>query len=64
ILEIGKNEGVVPHLELWGFSQNLKRLGDVLYVASESGHPDAHILLDIYHLYKGGLYGKLLLSNR
>lgn len=54
ILELGEKTGVVPHLELWGFSQNLNRLGDVLYVASESGHPNAHVLLDVYHLYKGG----------
>jgi sugar phosphate isomerase/epimerase len=54
ILEIGDKTGVVPHLELWGFSQNLNRLSEVLYVAIESGHPSARVLLDVYHLYKGG----------
>ena len=54
ILELGTQTGVVPHLELWGFSANLNRLSDVLYVASESGHPQAKLLLDNYHLYKGG----------
>lgn len=54
ILELGDQTGVVPHLEMWGFSQNLNRLSDVLYVATESGHPSARVLLDIYHLYKGG----------
>lgn len=54
IVELGKNEGVLPQLELWGFSKNLHKLSQVLYVAAESGHPQARILADIYHLYKGG----------
>lgn len=54
ILELGDKTGVVPHLELWGFSANMNRLSDVLYVATESGHPKAKVLLDNYHLYKGG----------
>lgn len=54
ILELGDKSGVVPQLELWGFSPNLSRLGEVMFVAIESGHPSARVLLDIYHLYKGG----------
>lgn len=54
ILELGDQTGVVPQLELWGFSQNLSRLSEVMYVAVESGHPSARLLLDVYHLYKGG----------
>jgi 2-keto-myo-inositol isomerase len=54
ILDIGDKTGVVPQLELWGFSPNLNRLGEVMFVAIESGHPSARVLLDIYHLYKGG----------
>lgn len=54
ILELGEQTGVVPQLELWGFSQNLSRLSEVLYVATESGHPSARLLLDVYHLYRGG----------
>ena len=54
ILELGDKTGVVPHLELWGFSANLNRLSDVMFVAIESGHPSAKVLLDNYHLYKGG----------
>lgn len=53
ILELGDKTGVVPQLELWGFAQNLNRLADVSYVAIESGHPSARMLLDVYHLYKG-----------
>jgi sugar phosphate isomerase/epimerase len=54
ILELGDQTGVVPQLELWGFSKNLSRASEVMYVAMESGHPSARVLLDIYHLYKGG----------
>ncbi len=54
ILELGDASGVVPLLELWGFSKNLSRLSEVMYVAIESSHKSAEVLLDVYHLYKGG----------
>lgn len=54
LLEVGDQNGVAPMLEMWGFSTNLHLLGEVLYVAAESGHPNALVLSDIYHLHKGG----------
>jgi len=54
IVDLGKKHGVMPQLEVWGFSKNLHKISQVLYVAAESGHSDARILPDIYHLYKGG----------
>jgi 2-keto-myo-inositol isomerase len=54
LLKLGDETGVIPQLELWGFSANLHLFGEVLYVAAESGHPKACILPDVYHLYKGG----------
>ncbi|MFK7737577.1 MAG: sugar phosphate isomerase/epimerase family protein [Pirellulaceae bacterium] len=54
LLEVGADVGVLPQLELWGFSKNLSTLQEILYVAAASGHPDACILLDVYHMYKGG----------
>lgn len=54
LLDLGEEMGVLPQLELWGFSANLHLFGEVLYVAAESGHPKACILPDVYHLYKGG----------
>lgn len=54
ILELGEKSGVVPHLELWGFSKNLSRLSELMYVAVECGHPSAKVLMDVYHLYRGG----------
>jgi sugar phosphate isomerase/epimerase len=54
LLELGDQLGVVPQVELWGFSRCLRRLGDAAFVAIESGHPRACLLADVYHLYKGG----------
>lgn len=54
LLEVGDQAGVVPELEVWGFSENIKRLSEAAYVAVEAGHPKACILADVYHLYKGG----------
>jgi 2-keto-myo-inositol isomerase len=54
LLELGDQMGVVPQVELWGFSKCLRRLGEVVLVAMESGHPKACVLPDVYHLYKGG----------
>lgn len=54
LLELGDEFNVVPAVEVWGFSKNLHRLGQSLYVAVESGHAKACLLADVYHLYKGG----------
>jgi 2-keto-myo-inositol isomerase len=53
LLDLGEQMGVVPQAEVWGFSQTLGRLGEAALVAMESGHPQACILADVYHLYKG-----------
>ena len=54
LLEIGRNAGVVPQIEVWGFSATLNRLGEAVLAAVESGHEDACVLADVYHLHKGG----------
>ncbi|MBM80832.1 MAG: xylose isomerase [Planctomycetaceae bacterium] len=54
LLELGKKMGVTPQVEVWGFSKSLSRLGETVFVAVESGHPDACILPDVYHIFKGG----------
>ena len=41
-------------VELWGPSATLHRLGELMYVVVESGDPDAALLLDVYHIYRGG----------
>ncbi len=66
LLEIGRELGVTPMVEIWGPSKNLSRLGEAVFVAVESGHPDACILPDIYHIYRGGsdFSGLKLLSGK
>lgn len=54
LLEVGTACGVLPQLELWGFSYNLATLPEVLYVLAAANHPQACVLLDVYHLFKGG----------
>jgi sugar phosphate isomerase/epimerase len=54
LLALGDHIGVVPQVEVWGFSKTLTRLGQAVMVAIESGHPQACVLPDVYHLYKGG----------
>jgi 2-keto-myo-inositol isomerase len=54
LLELGDKMNVVPEVEVWGHSQTLNRLGEAVYVAIESGHPQACLLPDIYHLFRGG----------
>ena len=65
MLDLGDQMGVVPQLELWGFSKNLHRLGECACVAINTGHPKACVLVDVYHLYKGGTdyHGLSLLSG-
>lgn len=53
ILKMGKQSGVIPQLEMWGGSVNLKQASQVLYVAAACGDADARILLDVFHVYKG-----------
>ena len=53
ILELGAQMGVRPILEMWGHSKNLSKVSEVLFEAAEAGHPDARLLLDVFHIYKG-----------
>jgi sugar phosphate isomerase/epimerase len=54
LLELGLSVGIVPLLELWGFSATLQRIGEIAYVLAECGHPRAAAVLDTFHIYKGG----------
>ncbi|MCA9165515.1 MAG: sugar phosphate isomerase/epimerase [Planctomycetales bacterium] len=54
LLELGREMEVTPQIELWGFSSTLSRLGELAFVCVEAAHPDACMLPDVYHIYKGG----------
>ena len=54
VLDLGKAMGVRPLLEYWGHSVNLSRLEDALDVIRMLNRPDAAVLADVYHTYRGG----------
>ncbi len=54
VLDLGKQMGVRPLLEYWGHSVNLTRLEGALEVLKLLNRPDAAILADVYHTYRGG----------
>ncbi len=54
ILEIGRKIGVRPLLEIWGSSPALSKVSTAAAVAVAAGHEDAALLLDAFHMYKGG----------
>ena len=54
ILDAGRDIGVIPQVEVWGFSKSISTLGEAARVAIGANHADACILADVYHLYRGG----------
>lgn len=52
--ELGQRMGIEPYLEFWGRAKTLSRLSEAVYVAMQSGRPDAKLLLDPFHMYTGG----------
>jgi 2-keto-myo-inositol isomerase len=51
---LGNDLDVTPQLELWGFALTLGTLPDLMHVASNAQTHPVRILLDAYHLYRGG----------
>lgn len=51
---VGRETGVKPILEFWGMAPRLSTLAEAVYVAAASGIADIQVLVDVYHLYKGG----------
>lgn len=53
VLELGRKTGVMPQLEFWGASKVMWHLGQALMVAGVANDPDARLLPDVYHLFRG-----------
>lgn len=53
ILNLESETGVTPILEIWGAGA-LNNLADCAHIVIATGHPKATMLLDFYHLYRGG----------
>ena len=66
ILEIGDEFGVWPILEIWGSVQTLYSLSDALAIAAWAEHSRTGLLLDVYHMFRGGspFEGLSLLNGR
>lgn len=66
LLDLGRKTGVMPQLEFWGASPVLNHLGKVLMVAAAANDPDARILADVYHLFRGdsGFEGLKMVQGR
>jgi sugar phosphate isomerase/epimerase len=53
-LALGRKYNVMPQLEFWGASGTLYNLGQALAIAASANDPDARILPDVYHMFRGG----------
>lgn len=53
ILDLEEETGVIPVLELWGMGA-LHKISDCAQIVIATGHPKASILLDFYHVHRGG----------
>lgn len=53
ILALGDETGVTPLIELWGMGA-LHKVADCAHIVIATGHPKATMLLDFYHIYRGG----------
>ena len=52
LLELGRQTGVRPQLEIWGASV-FHHIGQAMMAIAVANDPDARILPDVYHLYRG-----------
>ncbi len=54
VLELGREMDVLPQLEIWGSALTLGTVAEAAFVALTADHPNACLLLDAYHVYRGG----------
>ncbi len=54
LLDAGREVGVTVAIEFVGFLQGVHTLGQATAIALESGAPDACMVADTFHLYRGG----------
>jgi 2-keto-myo-inositol isomerase len=54
LLELGKSFGVRPAFEYLGFVDDINSIDDAIDMIQRSGHPDATIVIDPFHCWRGG----------
>lgn len=52
LLDLGRQTGVRPQLEIWGASV-FSHIGQAMMAIAVANDPDARILPDVYHLFRG-----------
>jgi len=54
LLEIGRQIGVKPAMEFLGFVDDVNTIEDALEIVEKADDPDGTIVLDPFHIYRGG----------
>jgi sugar phosphate isomerase/epimerase len=54
LLEIGRTFGVRPAFEYLGFVEDINTIDDAIEIMQRCGHPDATIVVDPFHCWRGG----------
>lgn len=54
LVELGLRFGVKPAMEFLGFVEDINTLEDALEVVTRAGHPAGTLVLDPFHLFRGG----------
>ncbi len=54
LLDLGISMGVRPAMEYLGIAQQINSIGAALRIMQDSGHPEATIVLDPFHDFRGG----------
>lgn len=54
LMELGKSYGVKPAFEYLGFVDDINTIDDAIDIIQRSGHPDATIVVDPFHCWRGG----------
>ncbi len=54
LLEIGLAMGVKPAMEFLGFVDDINTIEDAVEIVTKAGHPAGTVVLDPFHIYRGG----------
>ncbi len=54
LLELGLSLGVKPAMEFLGFVEDINTIESALEIVNKAGHPAGTIVLDPFHIYRGG----------
>lgn len=54
LLEAGIEAGTKPAVEFLGFVEAVTKIEDALQIVEKSGHPKATLVLDPFHVFRGG----------